>query len=405
MGKKIIILFSLALIVRLVALSFFDNSQSLIHKDSEDYVAVAENLVTRGIYSMDTGPDISSDNFRTPIYPFFLVPFVYLGASPYAVAIAQDILTAMGITLIYHLGRKVFSKRVAFGGTRLFSLEPCSALIANQLLTEWLFTLTLAPALLLLALYTKEGGTSNLYISTILFALSALTKPLALPLLPLIVITALFVKRDKSVIISALIMIMVIAPWIVRNKLVIDRWSFSTIGEYNLYNYNAKHFDRWLSDRGIQPQGDDAYPEISLQNYHRPEKADAYLEAGKNFILNKPFAYLEFILLKLPAFFLDTGYSTLSDGLETSPRVTKLVLFLGSIFFLLVTILAALNYKQKFFIIILMALAIIASPFGAARYRVAINPILFMLALDSLFIFYNTFRKRAADTGPDASAA
>jgi len=80
-------------------------------------------------------------------------------------------------------------------------------------------------------------------------------------------------------------------------------------------------------------------------------------------------------------------------------------LFLGSIFFLLVTILAALNYKQKFFIIILMALAIIASPFGAARYRVAINPILFMLALDSLFIFYNTFRKRAADTGPDASAA
>ena len=391
MGKKIILLFVVALAMRLVALSFFSNAQSLIHEDSKDYLAVAQNLVAQGVYSMDN-PDANQrtepDNFRTPLYPFFLVPFVYFNQSPYVVAVIQDILTALGIVLIYFLGKRVFDEKIAFWGSLIFALEPYSALLNNQLLTEWLFTITLAPALLLLALYVKEHNIKHLYISSALFALAALTKPLALPILILIPIIALFIKRDRSVFVCAFLIAIVIAPWIIRNKISIDKWSFSTIGEYNLYNYNAKHFNRWLTEQNEEPQGTGAYPILSLDKYFKPEKADAYLSAGKNFILANPLNYASFIFVKLPALFLDTGYTTITDGLNSGRTVTDVILIGGRIFFLLIAILTAVNFafKSKVLVVMLLAIALVASPFGAARYRVAINPILFMLALNALYL-------------------
>ena len=447
--KKIIIIFAVALLIRLIALACFQNEQSLIFTDSKHYMQVAQNLIQKGIYPIDTGPNPQPDSFRTPILPLFLIPFLYFHISLYWIALAEDIIMAFAAVALYLLGRKLFNEKAAFIAAILSGLEPYSALISNQILTEAPFTLIFTLSLLLLALYIKEQKPKYLYLGSLLLAVASLTKPIAFPLLiliPLATILEKFTKKFdeangifkkqkmpwKKLAISLLILIAVISPWLAFNRLVLKIWSFSTLTNFNLYQYNADAFNKWLIGKGeIAAGGADALRYIKQEDFWSPERTSAYFNTAKDFIMKRPLEYAGFVLLRSYRLFLYSGYDNIVNGLKGGftyhnisdfkndvlklklasavqkfkERPDMTILLVGEAFFALIAVMAFLNLflhhyaktEKPFhylFFCTLIFFAILVTPVGNARLRIPINPILFLLALDSLIILIGAYRKR-----------
>ncbi len=406
MGKKIIILFVLAMAMRLLALASFDSAESIMHRDGKDYFGIATNIVNHGVYSMDdsTG-ELKSDNFRTPLYPLFLTPFVLLDASLYTIALVQSLIMSLGIVLIFLLAKDVFEPRAAYYGSLALALEPYTALLNNQLVTEWLLALFFIPALLFTAKYCLGRKIIHYMLASCLFALSALIKPVVFPILFLIPFVAFIDGCSKQTLKHALASLIVIAtisaPWIVRNKIQLGFWSYSTIVEYNVYNYNAKHFNRWLEDRRLLDNNKLDYEKLDLTHYWQAEKASTYLNAGKRFILEYPFYYAVFIGQTFSNMFTDTSYSTITEGLDLNQVTSDFILKLSTWIFSLIALFAFLDSTlaknrllvgKLVMILLILGLTLLSAPFGAARYRVGINQLLFIMATSYVLLTYQKLR-------------
>lgn len=455
--KKIIVIFSAAMLMRMVALVSFEDKQSLIFNDSRGYIQVAQNLLEHGIYSANPGPNPQPDSFRTPILPLFLMPFLHFKLSLYWIAVVNDILMALAAVLLFFLGRRLFNEKAAFIAAILSGLEPYGALISNQILTEAPFTLIFTLSLLLLGLYIKERKFDYLYFGSFLLAVSALTRPVAFPLfilIPIAVLLEKFTKRldEKTVIfkkqkmpweelmVALLVFIVVISPWLAFNRMILKIWSFSTVTNFNLYHQNATSFNEWLiENEKISADGDDILPYLKeTEDAFSPEKADEYFNTAKTFIMKRPLEYAGFIFLKFYRLFLYSGYENIADGImpghsgewvsrfksdllkldlaaaaKTLKNQPEIILILaGEIFFIVVSILAFLNlfihirkktlnpYYHTLFFLALAIYGLLLSPTGGARYRIPINPILFLLALDSLAMFIGRHLKKPEIISP-----
>jgi len=114
--------------------------------DSFSYLPIAQNLVEHGVYSGDA-VNLVPHNFRTPLYPLFLTPFVMLNVPIFFVAFAQGILVSLAAVFLYLLGRRLFSEKVAVSAAILLGIEPGGVFISNLILTESLFVFLFVPAL------------------------------------------------------------------------------------------------------------------------------------------------------------------------------------------------------------------------------------------------------------------
>ncbi len=227
----------------------------------------------------------------------------------------------------------------------------------------------------------------------------------------------------KKLIISLLIFIVVVSPWLAFNRVVLKIWSFSTLTNFSLY-LKAVSFNEWLIENGkIAAGGPDILLNIKEEKFWSPEKANEYLNTSKDFIMKRPLEYAEFILLRSYRLFTGSGYENIAAGirpgqsdaiiafqndvfrLNTNSAFSKLktypvliIMPLGSLFFGFIGLMALFNlfihtrkktretYYHAFFFITLVTYCLLVSPHGDARIRIPINPVLFLLALDSLII-------------------
>ena len=72
--KIAILIFVTAFILRLFVLWSFDSEKSLLYvADSLTYLQTAKNMLEHGVYSMEISDAPHPDNFRSPLYPAFLL--------------------------------------------------------------------------------------------------------------------------------------------------------------------------------------------------------------------------------------------------------------------------------------------------------------------------------------------
>ncbi len=436
-NKKIaLIIFSIAMLMRLVALRSFAGEKSLIYvNDSLTYLQVSKNLLEHRVYSMEIAPNPHPDNFRTPLYPLFLIPFVWSKASLYVVAIIQNIIASIGLVIFYFLAKKLVTPNIAFGATLLGALEPFTALINSQILTEAIFIPLFLSALILLAIYIADERQKKLYTASILLGLSALARPIASPFLVLLPLAGFFVYVKnkqfpfKKVGISILLCAIIVAPWLGFTWNKLHTLSFSSINGMQLYAYHGKLFDAWRYERN--PNITDRLPEINLDPINKTFSAAAIPPVkaiGQNYIKQHWEEYLEFHIVRIPRLFTDSGYASILNGLtflhfnfnssggglldeilygqfknalhmlRTQP--IALLLLVADIFFLLTSLLALANpfiyflrnrkwpMPQIFLVLFILMYMLVASPISGARFRIPINPLLFMLAGETVYMFY-----------------
>jgi 4-amino-4-deoxy-L-arabinose transferase-like glycosyltransferase len=182
-----------------------------------------------GSYSIDGIPTA----YRPPGYPFFLSRVYWIFGHYPQLGVVANIIFSLGILILtYLIVRKIWDEKIARWSMIILTFFPSQILFVNLLATEPMFTMLFLASIYML-IVSAENKKYQLYyllVSGIILGLATLTRPLLL-IYPVLVILYLYLKNRSVPLVlkySAVYLIgflMVITPWMLRNK--IDKGSFS----------------------------------------------------------------------------------------------------------------------------------------------------------------------------------
>jgi hypothetical protein len=370
---------------------------------------------------------------------FLAAIFFVFGKSVTAAMVVQAILSGLSAVLIYKISSRIgFPRLVGLGAALLFALEPMSAITSNSILTETLFLL-----LLLLFFYLFIGGLAKdtlsgkrTFLLGLILGFGILVRPV---LYPYLVVIALFLlvylglykkvgwaTAVKTLILGAVGVYSLVFPWILRNKIVFNTWSISSIsGTHLLYSYAAPFYayKQGTADKDLvirqffEKMGRDVVGDkYDLRNN------PLYYRFAKEIIKEDPLGYTFFHLSHTVSFFTSNGYRNIGRELgfhSSSPpenysfirlllagKIDGLfkffrenisyfaVFFSGAIIWLVINIfmLAGIvkglfeeeDKRRQLFILFFAAtiayFAVTAGPEAYYKMRFPVNPFIFMLA-------------------------
>jgi 4-amino-4-deoxy-L-arabinose transferase-like glycosyltransferase len=212
----------------------------LTQGDSISYLNPGRNLLLHGRFFAEGVPDL----VRTPGYPLFL-GMTSLAGLP-AAAVANVILSVLSVFLVWRLGRVVTGDdRIAIGAAWLLTFEPISILFSFVLLSEPLFIMLLLFVLERLTVFLRKHRLSDLALAGISLAAATYVRPLTYYLvwplaLGLFVVLAWIPRlRWKAPAVLLLATVPWLAAWQIRNKVETGFGGFTSVGDVNLYFYNA----------------------------------------------------------------------------------------------------------------------------------------------------------------------
>ena len=197
--------FICALLVRLIAVELTGAGKTDFG-DAPDYLASARSVCAQHVY-----PERGNlPFFRAPGVPFFILAVT--ACHPSAIRIVKYGLAAcdaLSVLLIYLLTERLYSRRTAILAAVLATFHPFFVGAVTDIRSEPLFM-----ALLLLAFWLVVRG--NPALAGVAVALSALTRPTGLLVVPLLALFV-FVRSRKAALLLVLAAALTLAPWTLRN--------------------------------------------------------------------------------------------------------------------------------------------------------------------------------------------
>src|SRR5262245_1448232 len=168
--------------------------------DAHHYVLLGRNVFLHGAYSRSDGPPFVPDMLRTPVYPVFAGGLDLLGGAG-AIYAAQALLHAGSCLLLFCLVRELIGQKAAVWAS-LFLASDIMVVSSNFVaMSESLFLfLMLASAVCLWPVRGLGGEESRgwrLFGGGILLGLAILTRPAALYLPVIVVVSYLIVGRAR----------------------------------------------------------------------------------------------------------------------------------------------------------------------------------------------------------------
>jgi 4-amino-4-deoxy-L-arabinose transferase-like glycosyltransferase len=198
--------------------------------DAIGYDAIAWNLLSGNGYSLD-GQNPTA--YRSPLFPLLLAAtYSFCGHDWISARVMQSLLSAIISVLIFLIGKRLFDNRVALIAAVVSVFYPPLIVSTGSLLTEILYTLLIALAILSLV-RLPITGMRNICVSATCVSLAALTRPEGLILLPLLAIWVFRHTRGpkwKHAVAFALVAAVIYSPWIIRNYITFDALIPATTG-------------------------------------------------------------------------------------------------------------------------------------------------------------------------------
>ena len=277
--RLFISLIALFYVFRIGILSLYsDNLDGSITPDSKEYIWLAQNFTDAYETSNSSNPYLSFR--RTPIYPLFLNLFSQ-GNGLFASLLTQQILSIGIVLLTWLLCRRLFSEKIAWVAALLTVVETSLLTSSFMLLSEILFTfLFLAGIYLFVYAQASRLQGVTYALSGVFFGLSALTRPIGIAIMLILLLHLLLtkdIKRFKSLITVGVTAIPIIF-WSIRNFLSIGVFDVSSIQSHNLHLFEGS--------------GSKAYRlGIPLDEVHAMEKNIMNQTIGENFTLQEEQRY------------------------------------------------------------------------------------------------------------------
>ncbi|MEK7578826.1 MAG: glycosyltransferase family 39 protein [Patescibacteria group bacterium] len=448
--KRFLCLYILMLALELLVAGFiltrfgFDFYQG---GDSPGYMLLAQNLVEHGTLSFADASPYPPTNFRTPGYPLFLA-LIYLIFHSFVPAIFFGaIISAFSAPLIYLMAKEVFSENIAFGAGILTALEPMGLFLGVSILTEGVFTPILLLVIYLFIRYLKAGNNIYLYGSSVLLALATLIRPIMFYFWPLVVLFILYKESGlglrpvlKKVFIFIAIFFIVLSPWLIRNKIVVNSWQITGLQGYIFFVDHYGAVLRYLGEAGPLSDVQNMIPSLLAPNkMFTSEGSDILFNSALSGIKQHKLAYANIYAKSMMSFFIANGYKLLFIDILGVPAKTPYIplelflrLDLKSIFktfadmdftgfliywgskiiwaaiflsFLtaLVYLLFSKNYKTIraeiiFIATVIFYFALITGPtvIGGGRTKAPVNGLIFIFVVFGFIKFYGFLRKKIA---------
>jgi len=252
MRKEYLIIFIVAFLIASVFICL-DTEGRKIQADSAIYYGIASNIVNGHGFSGSTAPPYLPTMSREPVYPLFLSSVFYLfGRNIAVVQFMQAFIYALTCVLILKIASILSIKnRMRFKLSLAIALLPVIPSYVPYLLTEILFTFLLALCIFCLINSMRQGKLIWYFFSGIMLGIAVLCKAVLIFLFAFILISIFvhFYRRDKKIISARLakacILLLfgcglVVTPWVIRNKLLLDKPAITLRGHDSVYIRAAK---------------------------------------------------------------------------------------------------------------------------------------------------------------------
>ena len=250
----------LAVVVRAGALLTFSNilafeRSGAIHGSSA-YDTYAQNLLATSTYGTEAG---TPDAMIPPVYSYVLA-FVYgsVGRGYLQVGIAHILLDIASMLMLFHICKRMFpdGKRIAVLTMLLFALYPYLVfhnltLIDTPLFIFWLHLFVLLMIMLREQKRLDRRGWLLALAGGAVLGMAMLTRPilspLALFLVPWFMARRGFAQTLGRLLPVALVSALVLAPWMVRNYMLLDAFvPMTTTSGANFWQGNNEDTVRYL---------------------------------------------------------------------------------------------------------------------------------------------------------------
>lgn len=233
-------LFILAFFIRL-AVGFFVSGQL-----DSDFAKIAQNVAGGKGYSMD---GIHPTALWSPAYPLILaIVFKIFGQQQFPLIIITAVIGALNACLCAVLGRKIFNRPAGLIAGVIYAATPYLA--QKESGTEIGFVaFGLLAGLFFLSKTAELKKISWVIASAMMFSFAYLVRPGIGLIVMVIFFFILFIKNNAKPFwnltaagVFAIVFLIGISPWTIRNKLVFNRWySGQTFFWYDLYLGNNQH--------------------------------------------------------------------------------------------------------------------------------------------------------------------
>lgn len=230
--------------------SFFLSSDCSVNgNDTQHYVTIAYNLTHGHGYSRFPDAPYEADALRTPLLPLYFAPFTYFGGYSliWLAILLLNLVLALAAPLAYKLARYYLSHSYALLVGVGMALEPLYLYRSQIAEPDALLVLLMLVSLFFVVRSWYRGYTHDLYRAAVFLGLAILAKPSALYLSLLILTFVLmhllvfekntYKEKIKVFALCFGIVMVVAAPWIMRNTYVFGTTAVSSIQGYNLYEY------------------------------------------------------------------------------------------------------------------------------------------------------------------------
>jgi 4-amino-4-deoxy-L-arabinose transferase-like glycosyltransferase len=216
----------------------------------------AQTFVRHGTFGFISGEPSA---YTQPLYGWVLIPVYWIfGRSWESIGIAQLVLAAATVGLVYEIGRRILSRRAALAAAALATLNPY--LVWHDMhVNREIVDQVCAAALVLLTLALVERPTRRRALLLGVVSGLALLGNSRLVFVP--VLCALYVlwrlpRTRMAVGIAALVLAgaaVTVSPWIVRNKVQLGCWAVTTDGRAlwkanNPQTYGLLSSGQWIDN-------------------------------------------------------------------------------------------------------------------------------------------------------------
>jgi hypothetical protein len=221
-----LVVLAAAVLPRLVALLY--ERGAILGSFTEKSDDFAQTFVSSGTYGF--APGFPSANTQ-PLYGWFLIPLYWIDRNWAIVGVAQIAIAACTAYLVLTIGRRFLSERAGLVAALLSTLNPY--LIWHDIhVNREILDQLVAAALFLLVLLAARTGTLWLAAATGAVGGLAILGNSRLALLPLVlaVFVAWHQRRRAATIVGVVLAstVLVLMPWLVRNKVQVGCWAITT---------------------------------------------------------------------------------------------------------------------------------------------------------------------------------
>ncbi|HYM80065.1 MAG TPA: glycosyltransferase family 39 protein [Candidatus Limnocylindria bacterium] len=347
--------------------------------DGLGYDEIARMLVDKGTYGLQT--------LRPPGYPTVMAAvYAAFGKSLLTLRVVEAILGTIAVGLIGLIGSRWFGHRAGLLAATLAALHPLLAFLPSSQYSENVAVLAITLVLWTAFAAYQSGRWWQWAVAGALCGATTLIRPNVVTMFIGLAIgfAVVFLHERRNwlppLVITACALILTVAPWIVRNHQVHDRWYFISSGGGRQFWFGNNPWTTGATS--VLPQPDSAMSAHLLQLPNEFAQERYLYRKGVEFIREQPGRAARLYLVKLANLFA-LYPETLSRRFENRwsqgvQAVASIVIFAGA----LLGLSRARNTPAAWPLIgAVTGFALVnALFFGGLRYRMVIEPCLLLMA-------------------------